>query len=506
MQAPQAHDKGLELIANLPDAEDLDVIGDPTRLRQIISNIISNAVKFTESGSIECHLSIKPLNKQQNLFTVEITDTGIGIPEHQLEQLFKAFTQADTSITRRFGGSGLGLVIAKKLTELMGGKLSINSVENQSTTLTLNLPLHIGIQSHKVIRNNTATCDSIIYYEESAPLQKIIGNVLEQHVNQVIFVESINKLKEKAVNNNVIISIPANTQKQAVLFDTISEISKYCIKLVLLSPNCANLPSAKNISILNKPIRPSSLYQASRLTSSTTITNKEPPKDGNKIKVVIAEDNEFNRILINKILNSFNIRSFTAKTGLEAIQLVKEEQPDVVLMDAHMPVMDGFQATVHIKDLWPNLPIIALTANIIESEHIALYKAGVSKVLLKPINDLELFETISSLTTFAAQVKQETSSNTQITDLQKYDINPEQLEYELSSLSEQLLIAVKTYQINMISEINHQIAGIAGLYELPEIECCVSNLQELITKDTTDWPSIWKVIWRLIRILDSNDL
>lgn len=505
MQAPLAHSKGLELIAHLPETERLEIIGDPTRLRQIVSNILSNAVKFTESGSVETYLSIKQLNKQQSLFTLKIIDTGIGIPQKQLEQLFKAFMQADTSITRRFGGSGLGLVIAKKLTELMGGKLSMSSEESQGTTLTLDLPLKTQKNANPITKNTSEADTTTIYYEENTSLRIAISSILKQQNNKVIAVNSIEKMKRQAEKNNVIVSIPANPQKQITLLKEIKDISRHCAKLIFLSPNCTNLPVANNIAILNKPVRPSRIQQAIERTIRIEATDTKQRVAVKAIKVVVAEDNEFNSILINKILNSFNIQAFTATTGLEAITLVKEEKPDIVLMDAHMPIMDGFEATKHIKERWPSLPIIALTANIIESEHIALYKAGVSKVLLKPINDSQLFETINALTTNVLQVDENAQKITQVTDITKYDIHPQQLEQELQSLSRQLETAFQTYQIDAIREINHQIAGISGLYELPEIECCVSSLQALISKSTMDWPSIWKVIWRLKRILDSND-
>ncbi|WP_028469564.1 ATP-binding protein [Neptunomonas japonica] len=502
MQAPQAHDKGLELIAHLPETERLEVIGDPTRLRQIISNILSNAVKFTERGSVETYLHIKHLNKQQSLFTLKVIDTGIGIPQKQLEQLFKAFMQADTSITRRFGGSGLGLVIAKKLTELMGGKLSMSSEESQGTTLTLDLPLKTNAHANTITNSSTKVHTSTMYYEENPSLRTAISSILKRQTSEVITLKSIEEIKLIAENNSVIISIPANPEKQIVLLKAIREISPHCAKLILLSPNCTNLPVTNNITILNKPVRPSRIHQAIQLTTCLEATNSKPHLTMKTIKVVVAEDNEFNSILIKNILNSFNIQSFTATTGLEAIKLVEEEKPDIVLMDAHMPIMDGFEATKYIKEKWPSLPIIALTANIIESEHIALYKAGVSKVLLKPINDSQLFETINALTTNVLQVDQHI---TQATDITKYDIHPQQLEQELQSLSKRLQTAFQKQQINAISEINHQIAGIAGLYELPEIECCVTSLQELIVQSSADWSSIWKVIWRLKRILDSKD-
>ncbi len=508
MQAPQAHDKGLELIAHLPETENLSIIGDPTRFRQVISNIISNAVKFTENGSVEVHLTCKQLNKKQSLFTINIIDTGIGIPHQQLEQLFKAFMQADTSITRRFGGSGLGLVIAKKLTEIMGGKLSMTSKEGQGTTLTLDLPLKTTVSESKGITYSSELSSTIVYYEKNNSLRKAVTTILTRQTNEVITANKVEDIPDLSQNGQIIIiGIPANKKEQEATFNAVCSIAKQNNELILISPNCASLPfTGENITVLNKPARPKHLFQASNINTQIKKKDIEQYTPHKNIRVVVAEDNEFNSILIKKILQSFNIQTFIAKTGVEAITLVEKKHPDIVLMDAHMPIMDGFQATRRIKELWPTLPIIALTANIIENEHIALYEAGVSKVLLKPINDSQLFETICALTTDETQKQHnETPPTGHTTDLTKYSIQPQQLEEELQSLSKQLQAAFKAYEIDTIGEINHQIAGISGLYELPEIECCVSNLQELITANTISWHDIWKTIWRLIRLLDNKN-
>ncbi len=140
MQAPMAHSKGLELSLVSSNGRSYDIKGDPTRFKQIISNLVSNAIKFTDSGSVAISADIQHISTHQSLIIISVTDTGIGISEEQLNKLFKAFVQADTSITRRFGGSGLGLVIAKTLTKLMGGKLEIYSKQGRGTNVTLQIP------------------------------------------------------------------------------------------------------------------------------------------------------------------------------------------------------------------------------------------------------------------------------------------------------------------------------------------------------------------------------
>lgn len=503
MQALQAHEKGLELIADMPDARSLEVLGDPTRLRQIISNTVSNAVKFTDRGSVEVNLETRLLSKEQSLFTIRIVDTGIGIPKIQLEQLFQAFKQADTSITRRFGGSGLGLVIVKKLSELMGGKLSMSSEEGKGTTLTLVLALNTIQQEDPLYKTPEKVQKSVLYYEANTSLRNAIVNRLKEHTSTFQPVNDLNDLILLANNYDVvIIGIPANQTLHEPVLAAVSLIASSDTELVVLYPTCSALPvMPSNISLLNKPIRPDRIYETLHITSKDekTVTVEKIIKP--VIEIVVAEDNEFNSILIKKILDNFSIQSYLARNGIEALKLVEEHHPDIVIMDAHMPVMDGFEATKQIKARWPNLPIIALTANIIQREHIALYNAGVSEVLLKPINDRELLETIHSLTQPNIFVKQHTPLASHKMDVLKYEIDHGQINKELTSLTELLKQAYGLQNIIMIKEVNHQLAGISGLYELPEIECCVAEIQELIQSEIIDWHIMWKAIWRLSRLL-----
>ena len=504
MQAPQAHEKGLELIAEIPDTVSpfLDVEGDPTRLRQIISNIVSNAVKFTDSGCVEIHLETKPMNTQQSVFTIRIIDSGIGIPQAQLKQLFKAFIQADTSITRRFGGSGLGLVIAKRLTELMGGKLSMSSEEGKGTTLTLILVLKVIPQNDQFKIGIEKLPQSVLYYEANTRLRNAITIELEKQTSTVVAINDLTELlRLTRTYDTTVIGIPAKHDLHESVLAALSLIESNGTKVIVLSPNYPNLATnSPNIDVLNKPIRPQRIYQALHKTPKTETATTEEKKSEQQIRIVLAEDNEFNSILIKKILNAYNFKTYSASTGLEAIKLVEEHQPDIVLMDAHMPVMDGFEATRQIKTRWPDLPVIALTANIIPREHTTLYDAGVAKVLLKPINDKELVDTIRLLT------QNDMNTKTQLpcpdtTDILEYNIEHDQIHKELQSLTNKLKQAYELQHIATIKEINHQLAGIAGLYELPEVECCVAEIQVLLESEIPAWRSIWKLIWRLCRSL-----
>lgn len=505
MQAPQAYEKGIELIAHLPEHR-LDVIGDPTRLRQVISNLAANAVKFTERGAVEIHVEITAINTQQNMYTIKIIDTGIGIEKHHLDQLFQAFSQADTSITRRFGGSGLGLVISKKLTELMGGKLSMISHPHEGTTVILYMPLRtIAVQqahSEDLLNQGNKT----LCFDASSSLRRALHNMLQPHLNTLDMARNLDECMHLAPHySRIILGIPAMQNEWPSYLNAINQlISSNHEILALIPSNFDNSILPSQIVTLNKPVRRRSLFNKLNFETAVAIHEQEQITQYPHLDIVVAEDNEFNRLLIQKILNTYDIGIRTATTGLEAIELVQQAKPDLVIMDVHMPIMDGLEASRHIRALHHELPIITLTANIIEHEHLELYKAGVSKVLLKPINDKELIATIYSLST-----ENEPQPLTEInspTNLSSYDISETQLQDEIKHLAEKLYSEVIIHARDEMRETVHQILGIAGLYELPDIECCAAEIHNIIHKETMDWSKLWRYSWRLKRISKREDI
>ena len=505
MQAPSAFDKHLELISHIQTISHLEVLGDPTRLRQVISNLVANAIKFTDKGTVEVHLENSILNTQQSLFTIKVIDTGIGIPQKHLDQLFQAFMQADTTITRRFGGSGLGLVITKKLTELMGGKLFMVSQEGQGTTVTLQIPLRTHTLPNQAPDEPAYLSTPILFYEENVSLRRSIANTLKKQVSTIYPAQSLEECLHLASEYQIVIlSLPSKNDMHAFIFSIAEQIAQKAVELILICPNNITLPpSLQKVTSVNKPLRPNSLYHALRLGHTPIYTLSEESDDSlEDIQIVVAEDNKFNQLLIHTVLNNLNIRVFTAETGLQAIELVEKHRPNCVIMDVHMPVMDGLEATKRIKSIYPDLPVIALTANIIEHEHLALLNAGISSVLLKPINEAELINTIKSLTSFSSIPLQDlSSSENQRLSLEKYNIPETWLHNEMKLLTNKLVEAVKTLDIRGIREINHQLSGLAGLYELPEVECCTIEIHDILSKSEQDWNALWKQAWRLSRLV-----
>ncbi|WP_341217684.1 ATP-binding protein [Neptunomonas phycophila] len=515
MQAPKAHEKGLELITHMQPRQDLDVIGDPTRLRQIISNLIANAVKFTQSGTVEVHVDISPINNQQSLYTLKVIDTGIGIPQEHLEQLFQAFMQADTSITRRFGGSGLGLVISKKLTELMGGRLEMISEEGEGTTVSLYLPFKPS-ENRPLIKVEPPTYNNeqnIVICEGNVSQRRSLIEILFRQTERVINVRSIDEcLQHLAPHNTFMVGLPAKatSEEERIFHASLSLLSSQGNLVVAMLPSDCQLPieHPTNLIPISKPARPDALFKALNLPYYLLQTGQENNENLLPISVVLAEDNEFNRLLISKILEKSGINVFPAATGVEAIEQTQAQQPDLVIMDVHMPVMDGLEATSHIKQKYPDLPVIALTANIIAHEHHALISAGISKVLLKPVNDDELISTIRYLTvgnTTNSISQSPHSKQEKVTNIEDYDVSTSQIEEELGRLCQQIHDSFTARNTQIIGEVNHQLIGLAGLYELPEIECCASEIHNILHTAPVNWKELWYAIWQLKRVLKSVD-
>ncbi|MBV0934463.1 ATP-binding protein [Marinobacterium weihaiense] len=387
MQAPMAQQKGLTLIEELDTDLPPTVVGDPTRLTQILTNLLGNAVKFTDAG--EVRLSARAVRAGRHCkLVLSVSDTGIGISAERQRYLFQAFSQADNTISRRYGGSGLGLVIAHRLTQMMGGTLTLESQPGIGTRigLTLTLPL--------------ASPD---------------------------------------------VGTPA----------------------LPLSPPEQPLPAAAGFT-LSCPL-----------------------------KVLLAEDNDFNRLLIYKVLTQAGARVVTATTGQLALDAFARERPDMVLMDVHMPQMDGIQATRAIRRQDRRTPIIALTASVMTHEHQALLQAGANEVMLKPVKLPELFTHLDRL----CQQSQQPSSIAGTAPLQAH-VDPDALHQELLHQLATLAPAIRHNQLATVRSHAHQLLGLAGLYQLPELEAVVAELHQAAVAGNI--PRCWRRCHQLRRLIEHH--
>lgn len=523
MQSPMAHSKGVELSLLNKNESSYIIKGDPTRFKQIISNLVSNAIKFTDTGSVAVTIEIKTVSNQYSNMMISVTDTGIGISEDQLKILFQAFVQADTSITRRFGGSGLGLVITQTLIKLMGGKLDIYSKEAKGTNVTLQIPTLISSQV-PVTNEPLPNSETILVYDKSAHTRRAITLILKRQHYNFRSISSIEELINNiALYQHIIIGVAADDEKNTLVKKIIPLITENNTAVTFALPNIYTLPKLPQcVSIINKPIRPETMILATQthlapyLTPSDCSTKKT-------IKVVVAEDNAFNQILIAKILEKHKIQPFIASNGKEAIELIDQHQPDLVLLDIHMPVMDGFEAT-HIIRQKSDIPIISLTANIIEQDHHKVTLAGSNCIVLKPINDVELITQIRRLvhakeaehkagnndtnprSLLTPQVKQEIDqpeysySGTNISD---YDLDVSILKEELCRLCSLIKQGFIKVDYQDMRNYAHQLIGLAGLYELPDIEITTIALQEALKDENLR--TTWLYLYRLQRTIITSD-
>jgi len=513
MQVAMAHSKGVEL--SLLNKDDCSYIiqGDPTRFKQVISNLVSNAIKFTDSGSVAITMEIKKINKQYSNIMISVTDTGIGISEEQLKTLFQAFVQADTSITRRFGGSGLGLVITQTLVKLMGGKLDIYSKEEKGTNITLQIPTLISSQL-PITDKPLVTNETVLVYDESPHTRRAITLMLKRQQYNYRSISSVEELVSNiSLYQHIIIGVAANDNKNELVNVILPLITENNTVVTFALTNANLLPTLPEcVSIINKPIRPEALVVATNTSLSPYLTpdNSAQQKD---IKVVVAEDNNFNQILIAKILAKHNIKSFIAANGLEAIELIALHKPDLAILDIHMPVMDGFEATRLIRQK-SDIPIISLTANIIEQDHHKVTLAGSNCIVLKPINDVELIAHILRLTHSrdvpsseqndeTPQLDAHNKTSNAGTNIDDYGLDVSILKDELLRLSGLIEHAFKKIDYVDMRNYVHQLIGLAGLYELPDVEITTIALQDALKKE--DIKTSWLYLHRLQRTIASCD-
>ncbi|MGB1237728.1 MAG: ATP-binding protein [Pseudomonadales bacterium] len=501
MQAPMAHSKGLELSLVCGNGRSYDIKGDPTRFKQIVSNLVANAVKFTDTGSVAISLDTQYISSHQSLLIISVTDTGIGISQEQLNKLFKAFVQADTSITRRFGGSGLGLVIAKTLTKLMGGKLEIYSKQAKGTNVTLQIPALIGHTESVEQPSSFNQREPVLVYDDNQHTKRSIALMLERRGFEYYSVNGHDDLLKVLGNySQAVIGIKATDTDNLLINSLLPRFCEQHRDIVFALPNGHPIPDLPNhFSVINKPIRPQVLF------NQRTVMQRENPEDATaqgptEITVVVAEDNTFNQLLITRILAKHNILSFIASNGKEALALIEKHQPDLAILDIHMPVMDGFEATRQIR-LNSDLPIIALTANIIQQDHQKITEAGSNAIVLKPINDVELIRQIRNLTK-AASNSSASAASALPTDISEYNLDQSVLAHELMRLLGELELHFKPLAYEQMRSLAHQLVGLAGLYQLPDVEMTTVELQNALHEQSPR--EIWHFLSRLKRTVKGS--
>jgi len=419
----KSRNKGLELLVSIDDNVPVRIIGDSLRLGQILTNLVDNAIKFTNEGEITIKVKLVQNGGDSALIQFSVKDTGIGLTEEQIENLFQPFTQAETSTTRKYGGTGLGLTISRKLGRLMNGDIWVESEEGKGSTFFFKARFNLAGKERFGIYKNMFENRSLKVLvvddkEESREIIKSLLNGISFDVTTSPSGEEALALLEKTKYENSYDLVIIDWKMPGMDGMEVSERIKRLYapgkapNIIMLTDYGSSeiQEKAQKIGIgivLDKPVTPSLLINAildvcckkSFKQISISHDKKEDMKfvhELHGIRVLLVEDNEINQEVAVEILTGEGMTVTISNNGREALDMVKTDTYDIVLMDVQMPIMDGYEATREMRKdpAFAELPIIAMTANALQSEKEKCFQAGMNDHITKPIDIDELFQII----------------------------------------------------------------------------------------------------------------
>ncbi|MCX8159767.1 MAG: response regulator [Candidatus Saccharicenans sp.] len=419
-----AHQKGLELLCHVPPSLPETVVGDTSRLRQVLLNLVSNAIKFTEQGEVEVEVVEEARTSRDITLHFMVRDTGIGIPRNKLESIFQPFVQADASFSRKYGGTGLGLAITSQLVNLMGGRIWAESQVGKGSTF--HFTVRLGLVPERRPKAVPATLAAV------HGLRVLV--VDDNQTNRVILKEMLQSWRmrpEEASSGQQalgLISSHLSRQENFGLFlldlsmpemdgfelirkiKEIDEVKNVPIIILTSADRVGDLQQAKELGAqgyLVKPVRPSDLLDTIMAIKGATsgehrlevpITEHTLPEFRRKLNILLAEDNPVNQKVAIHLLQKKGHRVTVVENGRQALEILEKEKFDLVLMDVQMPEMDGFEATRQIrqreKSSAEHLPVVAMTAHAMKGDREKCLEAGMDDYVAKPLYPEELYRVI----------------------------------------------------------------------------------------------------------------
>lgn len=443
MLGQPAAKKGIETTCFIAPEVPLIVHADSDRLRQVIVNLLNNAVKFTKQGSVMFRATLESLTDQQAVVRFTVTDTGIGIAPGQIDRLFRAFSQADGSMTREYGGTGLGLAISKQIVELMGGQIGVESEHGRGSTFWFTIPFALPRQA----------CDAVpclrldpremrvLWVDDCAQQRDVAREQIAQWGIEATAVASgeaaLDELQDSLNRSKPFHVVIIDREmpemdgfELAMCIRTMRGYTKTALMLVLGADDAIEPARIREMGFsgsITKPVRQSQLFDsimeaiASAERNPAPIVEARQPRASAAIKpaaqerprVLVAEDNEVNQVVTREVLTKAGFECEIVPNGKRAVEALTSSRYDLVLMDCQMPVMDGFDAVREIRRLEQHTcpdgasahrtPIVALTANAMKGDRERCLDAGMDAYAVKPINPTALIETIRAVLATRAQ-------------------------------------------------------------------------------------------------------
>ncbi len=429
--ATRAHKKGLELAdhvaADVPDA----LVGDPHRVRQVLVNLIGNAIKFTDRGEVVLRVEVESRSEQEVRLRFAVSDTGIGIAPEQQQRLFKAFSQADTSTTRKYGGTGLGLAISARLVEMMGGELQLESRVGRGSTFHFTLPIRLaqGPAARRTVPPEPRFVHGlpVLVVDDNATNRRILEEMLGNWGMQPMAVEggreALAALEQARAAGKpfslVLLDAMMPEMDGFMLAERIGHDEAMAGPTLMMLSSANRREDAARCrelgvdSYLTKPIRQSTLLDAimTTLGAAASVEDRTAPAQtgaaagvGRRtLRLLLAEDNAVNQRLAVSLLKKRGHQVVVVGNGREALDAMGDGPPfDAVLMDVQMPEVDGFAATAAIRareaGTGAHTPIIAMTAHALQGDRERCLAAGMDGYVTKPLRPQELFEALEGLT------------------------------------------------------------------------------------------------------------
>lgn len=430
----RAQEKGVEVVLDVTEIEKNIINADPGRIRQILSNVVGNSIKFTSEGYILIKVSLNSEDVNNTRLIMEITDSGIGIPEDKIDILFDSFSQVDASTTRKYGGTGLGLAIVKKLIELMDGTIEVKSELGRGTTFKIDISVnlsndfsvvkpHIMIENKKILIVDKSWLNTDVLKKQlinwgvkvsSATDSKEAIQMLKEHNFDIVFID----MNMEDIEDKELIRVIRDNQD--------NDKSKLIMMTSLIERGDSDVYAKIGIDAsFSKPVTTKNLlYALSSLFKSRETINvlsensdKQITFDKN-IKILLVEDNLTNQIVANGILGNLGLKADVANNGVEALKILNKSKKeyDLILMDCQMPELDGYETTKAIREAqagrsYVNTPIIAMTANVMQGDKNRCINAGMNDYITKPIEPEHLQKVLKKWLKNSGEADMETVEN-----------------------------------------------------------------------------------------------
>ena len=424
----KAHEKGIELAYRVaPDVPDR-LLGDAARLRQVLLNLVDNAIKFTHEGEVIVYVAIQSQTESDVFLHISVVDTGIGIPADKQRSIFGAYNQADVTTVRRYGGTGLGLAVSAQLVNLMGGRIKIKSQLGQGSRFRFTARFNLQQNRREMQPPSRVSVPAdlkVLVVDDNASSHKIIREILENRKMQSMQTFGTREAKKvleraRAENKAFDLILLDSDMPQADGFELATWINRQNITetgviMMLTFPHLKRKHELEQLGITNtvlKPVGALELENAILKHLGVFKSESEPVMQASPqpivriparpLKILVAEDTLFNQKFILRLLERWNHQPILVEDGREALEAFKREAFDIVLMDVQMPEMDGLQAAAAIRQVEQEtggrIPIVAMTAHVVKGDRERCLKAGMDQYVSKPIDSEKLFEAIESLT------------------------------------------------------------------------------------------------------------